>query len=182
MDEFDIDEGEPAAVDHLLFIVHGIGSVCDLKFRKVEEVVDEFRSISFQLVQSHYKTSCEKGIVNRVEVLPISWHDQLHSGEDGIDKKLRTITLESIPRIRDFTNDTLLDILFYSSPVYCQTIVSAVASELNRIFELFKERNPDFNGGVSLGGHSLGSLILFDLLCFQRCDPPQKFDTDQGIN
>lgn len=38
MDEFDIDEGEPEKVDHVLFLVHGIGSVCDLKFRTVEEV------------------------------------------------------------------------------------------------------------------------------------------------
>lgn len=38
VDEFDIDEGEPAKIDHLLFLVHGIGSVCDLKFRTVEEV------------------------------------------------------------------------------------------------------------------------------------------------
>lgn len=38
MDEFDIDEGEPEKVDHLLFLVHGIGSVCDLRFRTVEEV------------------------------------------------------------------------------------------------------------------------------------------------
>lgn len=36
--EFDIDEGETAEVDHVLFMVHGIGSVCDLKFRTVEEV------------------------------------------------------------------------------------------------------------------------------------------------
>lgn len=36
--EFNIDEGEPEKVDHLLFLVHGIGSVCDLKFRTVEEV------------------------------------------------------------------------------------------------------------------------------------------------
>lgn len=38
VDEFNIDEGEPEKVDHLLFLVHGIGSVCDLKFRTVEEV------------------------------------------------------------------------------------------------------------------------------------------------
>lgn len=38
MDEFNIDDGEPEKVDHLLFLVHGIGSVCDLKFRTVEEV------------------------------------------------------------------------------------------------------------------------------------------------
>lgn len=30
------------------------------------------------------------------------------------------------------------------------------------------QRNPNYNGGVSLGGHSLGSLILFDLLCHQK--------------
>jgi hypothetical protein len=38
VDEFDIDEGEPVKIDHLLFLVHGIGPVCDLKFRTVEEV------------------------------------------------------------------------------------------------------------------------------------------------
>jgi hypothetical protein len=43
-----------------------------------------------------------------------------------------------------------------------------VGKELNRLFSLFKERNPSFEGGVSVGGHSLGSLILFDLLCHQK--------------
>jgi hypothetical protein len=177
MDEFDIDEGEPAKVDHLLFLVHGIGSVCDLKFRTVEEVVDEFRSISLQLVQSHYRSSCEKGLANRIEVLPISWHQELHS-DTGIDEKLKSITLHSIPRLRDFTNDTLLDLLFYTSPVYCQTIVSTVGNQLNKIYDLFKQRNPDFKGGVSLGGHSLGSLILFDLLCHQHPEP-EKVETNE---
>lgn len=82
--------------------------------------VDEFRAISLQLLQSHYKSSCEKGIANRIEVLPISWHDELHSESTGIDRKLKSITLESIPRLREFTNDTLLDIFFYTSPCYCQ--------------------------------------------------------------
>lgn len=125
-----------------------------------------------QLVQSHYKTSCEQGIANRIEVLPVSWHNQLHSEDTGIDKKLKSITLESIPKLRDFTNDTLLDILFYTSPIYCQTIISTVGTELNRIYDLFKTRNPGFRGSISLGGHSLGSLILFDILCHQH--PPEK--------
>lgn len=29
--------GEPHTVNHLVFVVHGIGSWCDLKFRKVTE-------------------------------------------------------------------------------------------------------------------------------------------------
>ncbi|XP_020283226.1 SEC23-interacting protein-like isoform X2 [Pseudomyrmex gracilis] len=179
VDEFNIDEGEPEKVDHLLFLVHGIGSVCDLKFRTVEEVVDEFRGISLQLVQSHYRTACEQGIVNRIEVLPISWHTTLHSEDTGIDKKLQAITLESIPKLRHFTNDTLLDILFYTSPIYCQTIMETVGSEMNRLYALFKERNPNFDGGVYLGGHSLGSLIMFDLLCHQKPDVEEDQDDNQ---
>jgi hypothetical protein len=173
VDDFDIDEGEPVKVDHLLFLVHGIGPVCDLKFRTVEEVVDDFRSISLQLVQSHFRTAVDQGKVNRIEVLPISWHSTLHGEDTGIDRKLKSITLGSIPKLRHFTNDTLLDILFYTSPVYCQTIVNTVGKELNRLFDLFRERNPTFEGGVSLGGHSLGSLILFDLLYNQK---PAKED------
>lgn len=33
---------------------------------------------------------------------------------------------------------------------------------------MFLNRNSSFKGRVSLAGHSLGSLILFDLLCHQK--------------
>ncbi|XP_041449849.1 mucin-17 isoform X2 [Drosophila obscura] len=168
LDDFTIEQGESQRVDHLLFMVHGIGSACDLKMRSVEEVVDEFRNIAQQLVQSHYKNSTDMGLVGRVEVLPISWHGHLHSEEEGIDEKLKSITLESIPRLRNFTNDTLLDVLFYTSPKYCQKIMNTVADALNEVYLKYRFRHPEFNGGVSLAGHSLGSLILFDLLCHQE--------------
>jgi phospholipase DDHD2 len=29
----EIPDGEPAEVDHLVFVVHGIGAACDIKFR-----------------------------------------------------------------------------------------------------------------------------------------------------
>ena len=77
-----------------------------------------------QLVQSHYRNASDNGDVGRIEILPISWHSELHSAESGIDEKLKAITLESIPKLRNFTNDTLLDILFYTSPVFCQVIFS----------------------------------------------------------
>ncbi|XP_018322614.1 phospholipase DDHD2 isoform X4 [Agrilus planipennis] len=181
LDEFDIDEGEPEEIDHLLFLVHGVGAACDLKFRSVEEVVEDFRCIALQLVRSHYRSSCERGLASRIELLPIRWHSQLHSDETGIDKKLKSITLDSIPRLRKFTNNTLLDILFYSSPIYCQTIISTVGNELNRLYDLFKQRNPSFNGGVSLGGHSLGSLILFDLLSHQYPDSEEETNSPKEV-
>ncbi|XP_046386478.1 nascent polypeptide-associated complex subunit alpha, muscle-specific form-like isoform X2 [Ischnura elegans] len=168
VEEFEIEEGEPAKVDHLLFLVHGIGSVCDLRFRDVVETVDDFRSLALQLTRTHFSLGVDKNQVNRVEVLPVSWHWKLHGEDTGIDRKLNSITLKSIPRLRNFTNDTLLDILFYTSPVYCQTIMDTVGNEMNRMYELFLKRNPGFQGSVSVGGHSLGSLILFDLLYHQK--------------
>ncbi|CAG9120009.1 unnamed protein product [Plutella xylostella] len=166
-EESELEDDEPTSIDHLLLLCHGVGSACDMRFRGVEEVVDDFRATSMQLIQGHYRSSYENGTIGRIEVLPISWHSTLHSGDSGVDRRLARITLDSIPRLRSFTNDTVLDVLFYTSPMYCQTIIDTVCKEINRIYELFKSRNPGFTGGVSLGGHSLGSVILYDLLCHQ---------------
>lgn len=70
---------------------------------------------------------------------------------------LERITLPSINRLRHFINDTILDVFFYNSSTYCQTIVDTVASEMNRLYQLFLQRNPLFKGGVSIAGHSLGT-------------------------
>jgi hypothetical protein len=48
-----------------------------------------------------------------------------------------------------------------------QHIMDRVGSEINRMYNLFISRHPDFRGHVSLAGHSLGSVILFDLLMHQ---------------
>nr|CAH0098150.1 unnamed protein product [Daphnia galeata] len=167
IDGFDISDGEKTVIDHLIFLVHGIGSVCDLRFRSVVEVVDDFRILSFQMLETHFPTAVAEQRVGRVEFLPVSWHAPLHGDDTGIDKRLQPITLPSIPKLRHFANDTILDVLFYTSPVYCETIISTVAHELNRLYKIFVQRNPTFHGQVSLGGHSLGSLILFDLLAHQ---------------
>ena len=37
-----------------------------------------------------------------------------------IFSRLKAITLPSTGKLRHFVNDTLLDILFYTSPTYCQ--------------------------------------------------------------
>ena len=56
---------------------------------------------------------------------------------------------------------------------------------MNRIYNLFLERNPTFNGRVSLVGHSLGSAICFDILCRQPLDGkmfvPKEFNLDPRL-
>ncbi|XP_071755794.1 triacylglycerol hydrolase DDHD2 [Centroberyx gerrardi] len=186
----EIPDGEPEKVDHLVFMVHGIGPACDLRFRSIIQCVNDFRSASLSLLGSHYKRSQLEGKVGRVEFLPVNWHSALHGDATGVDEDIQRITLPSISRLRHFTNDTLLDLFFYNSPTYCQTIVDTVASEVNRLDALFRQRHPEFTGAVSVVGHSLGSLILFDLLTNQRtgsgetdregvpCDQPSPLTCD----
>lgn len=38
----------------------------------------------------------------------------------GVDRYLTPLTLPSVIKLRSFINTTLSDILFYTSPVYCQ--------------------------------------------------------------
>ncbi|KAL5017539.1 hypothetical protein ScPMuIL_007128 [Solemya velum] len=169
----ELEDGEPIQIDHLVFVIHGIGPICDVKFRNIVECVDDFRSISLTLLKSHFKKHVDAKRIGRVEFLPVHWHSALHGDTTGIDERLKAITLPSTAKLRHFVNDTLLDILFYTSPAYCQCIADTVGSEMNRLHKLFLQRNPNFRGSVSVAGHSLGSSILFDLLLHQR-DQTQK--------
>ena len=49
--------GESSAVDHLVFIVHGIGSACDMKFRNIAEVVDGFRELAGDMSERHFQSA-----------------------------------------------------------------------------------------------------------------------------
>lgn len=198
---FNIEIGEPAhdQIDHLIFFIHGVGGVCDVRFRSCVEVVNDFRKIANNLLasssggtilnnggskKSSSSSSTSKlvsprtstGQVRRIEFLPISWHSCTRR-EIGINDRLNQIALSSVPKLRQFLNKVIVDALLYSSgPIYCQTIMDNVGNEVNRLYTLFCKRHPSFDGSVSLAGHSLGSLIVFDLLANQ-VDPDHH-----GIN
>lgn len=112
--------------------------------------VEDMRQLALGLLSSHFKSA-----PGRLELLPVSWHWSLHTA--GVDAALGRVSLDSIPKLRRWANDTLLDVLLYTSPVYCQTIVDAVGQRMNRLYRLFLDRNPSFAGTVALAGHSLGN-------------------------
>ena len=87
--------------------------------------------------------------------------------ESDLYPSLADITLDSVPSVRNLISDLAMDVLLYQS-AYCEHISTIVKYECNRIVKLYKERNPSFQGSVSLCGHSLGSAILFDILCHQE--------------
>lgn len=100
--------------------------------------------------------------------------------EDDTYPGLSDITLDSVPAVRNLISDIAMDVLLYQS-AYCEHISNIVRQECNRILKLFMERNPSFKGSVSLCGHSLGSAILFDILCHEQAElnAPKTGDISQ---
>lgn len=80
---------------------------------------------------------------------------------------MEDITIEGVAFARSLISDLAVDVLLYQS-AYREQICRIVVEESNRIYNLFLERNPQFNGKVHLVGHSLGSAIYFDILCRQK--------------
>jgi hypothetical protein len=192
------DDGEEQGrdIEHLILVTHGIGQQLGLRFESVNFVHDV--NTLRKTLKSVYAGSPDLQALNaeveklskncRVQVLPICWrhlldfpkqglkhsrkeHDlsEAHDEEDDVYPGIDDITVNNM--FRSLITDLALDIMLYQSPAYKPHITRIVLDECNRIYRLFKQRKPTFNGKVSLMGHSLGSAVMFDILCNQKVDP-----------
>ncbi|KAF4316635.1 hypothetical protein BBO99_00006771 [Phytophthora kernoviae] len=190
-DDNDIEE----EVDHLVLIVHGIGDALKtldlinvVTLRSIIDCATTLRELNREaLCSAHFAhLGGEEAVAEgedkkssrqpRVEFLPIEWHSKLHM--DGLDQLIHDVTLPAIPKLRELANDTVLDVLFFMSPLFHQVILDEVAKEMNRVFTLFQSRHPDWMDSsrstgpkrkkVSIIAHSLGSIICFDILNNQQ--------------
>jgi DDHD domain len=53
------------------------------------------------------------------------------------------------------------------TPTFCESVLECVTQQINDTYEVFQQVHPDFvssGGKVTLAGHSLGSVIVWDLL------------------
>ncbi|KAF2862969.1 DDHD-domain-containing protein [Piedraia hortae CBS 480.64] len=169
-------------------------------FRKTIKAVyaesPDLRALNAELDNPKYVNS-------RLQVLPICWRHLLDFPKQSVKHNrqeadiadpndpqmedeenfpsLEDITVEGVPAVRNLITDLALDILLYQSPVYKNHMARIVASECNRIYSIFRERNPNFQGKVSMVGHSLGSAIMFEILCRQG-RPPRPEDEGTHLN
>lgn len=202
-DDYQDREGEQQdrEIEHLLLVTHGIGQRLGLRMESVNFVGDV--NTLRKTLKAVYHESADLQALNsevnalpkncRIQVLPINWrhkldfpnralkhnrkeHDLAHGGfgEEEDYPNLDNISVEGVPAVRNLITDLALDILLYQSPAYKDAIASIVLEECNRIYKLFCERNPSFKGKVSLVGHSLGSAIMFDILCLQERNENQQ--------
>lgn len=148
-------------VRHLVFMVHGIGQ--RLEKSNLVDDVGNFRHITASLAESHL-TSHQLG-TQRVLFIPCQWRKGLKlSGEAAVEK----ITLDGVRGLRVMLSATVHDVLYYMSPIYCQDIINSVSNQLNWLYLKFLKRNPGYDGKVSIYGHSLGSVLSYDILCHQE--------------
>jgi hypothetical protein len=200
-------EEQGREIEHLILVTHGIGQQLGLRFESVNFVHDV--NTLRKSLKSVYGGSLDLQALNaeldkatkncRIQVLPICWRHLLdfprqslkhnrkeHDLGDNLDDEdvpypsVDDITVNKL--FRSLITDLALDILLYQSPAYKLHITRIVLDECNRIFRLFKQRNPEFKGKVSLMGHSLGSAIMFDILCNQKVEDPNTKRYSMGGN
>jgi hypothetical protein len=209
--DYQNDDGEDQGreIEHLLLVTHGIGQRLGLRMESLNFIHDV--NVLRKTLKSVYEKSADLQALNsevdklpkncRIQVLPVVWrhlldfpsqrikrdrHEQdLGDVDDFADEfgypSLSDINVEGVPAIRNLVEDLFLDILLYQSS-YQDRIAGIVQRECNRVYKLFLQRNPQFKGKVSLVGHSMGSLIMFDLLCRQKeaIPYPQRYHSKHG--
>lgn len=77
------------------------------------------------------------------------------------------ITLPTIPFLRSINNDYLADVLYLFTMQHGQFIADIVISELNAAYDNYIHHHPNFTGTINVVGHSLGAIILYDILSHQ---------------
>lgn len=182
-------------VGHLCFAVHGIGEALFSKddfyagSASIVEQMNQTRIALHQKQVNEYKAACaaaeKKGLPlperpKRIELIPIEWFQYLHDSSSSLMKSLRSVTLPSIPALRSLANDVVFDVLMYLTPHFCQAVLECVTEQISRYYAKFREIHPNFAGQCSLIGHSLGSVIVFDLLSVLK-DRQRQGSTDSSL-
>ncbi|OTB09249.1 hypothetical protein M426DRAFT_135129 [Hypoxylon sp. CI-4A] len=196
-DDYNGQDGETQGrdIEHLVLVTHGIGQLLGLRMESVNFVHDV--NLLRKNIKAVYANSADLKTLNmenengpgncKVQVLPVCWRhlldfpkrkekkDETDLGDVADDEdeypSLEDITIEGVAFARSLISDLALDVLLYQS-AYREQIARIVQKESNRIYKLFMERNPEFKGKVHIIGHSLGSAIMFDILCRQQEKSP----------
>uniref|UniRef100_A0A0C9RDA9 DDHD1_2 protein n=1 Tax=Fopius arisanus TaxID=64838 RepID=A0A0C9RDA9_9HYME len=144
---------KPNDIDHLVFVVHGIGQKRDTQ--KIIRNTALFRDCVDWCRKEYFSSTA-----HRVEFFPVEWRSSLKLDGDIVD----AITPYSVLSIRHLLNSSAMDILYYTSPLYGGEVRAGLQRELNRLYCKFINRHPDWKGKVSVLAHSLGCVIVYDIV------------------
>ncbi|XP_011504697.1 PREDICTED: phospholipase DDHD1-like, partial [Ceratosolen solmsi marchali] len=167
-------DDKPQDIDHLVFIVHGIGHKSDTG--KIIRNTAMFRECVERMKQKYFPNS-----IHRVEFFPVEWRSSLKLDGDIVE----AITPYSVLRIRNLLNTSAMDILYYTSPLYGGEVQAGLQKELNRLYFKFTSRHPGWQGKVSVLAHSLGCVIVYDIVTgwvgFETRPPGSPQRSSEGL-
>jgi DDHD domain len=178
-------------VRHLVFVIHGIGEAFFQRDDvQIAGLVDQTHTLRMdvqnkQLARWKQQKPPRATPPPRMEFIPIEWYHCLHGdGNADFVQQLQRITLPTISALRTIANDVLLDVLLYCTPSFCETVLQTVVQQIQSAYTTFtQDVYPEFlsqGGTVSIMGHSLGSVIAWDLLAIlkQADDVPSSSSSE----
>ena len=108
---------------------------------------------------------------SRIEFIPIEWYERIHSASSTLKRTLISTTLRTIPKLRVIANDVVFDVLMYLTPEFTEKVLECVTNQICDLYSRFQIIHENFaaNGGLcSIIGHSLGSVISWDILAILK--------------
>lgn len=148
------DVDRPKDITHLVFVVHGIGQKMDIGGRILQNTALIRQNVT------NFQNRFFPSSTQRAEFFPVEWRTSL-TLDGGL---VEAITPGNVTQLRNILNTSAMDIMYYTSPVYCVEIQRGLVTEINRLYSMFVERNPNHNVKVSVVAHSLGCVIVYDVI------------------
>lgn len=176
------DENALGDLTHVIFVIHGIGEAMwckeEVSTMSMRDEMDQLRMTVNRRKVLSWREECKKcekqkpqqqlpSPPNRVEFLPVDWCDKVRSPSHSLMTSLNSVTLRTVPALRSIANDVIFDVLMYLTPEFCEAILQCVTAEINELYTKFQSIHPSFvarGGKFSIMGHSLGSVIAWDVL------------------
>jgi len=149
-----IDEEREANEEYLIFVVHGIGQSRE----KLERILNLRIKSTIKSIYDKKKLFKKK-----IHVRMIDWKSGLlERTKDQLNLLLDDNNSTNYPK--SFIQQVPLDVLFYLNSSNKYEIINDIIQQMNNYFNLVKIHRSKFNGAVSIISHSLGSVIMYDIL------------------
>ena len=105
--------------------------------------------------------------VRAFPLLPVQWRKNLTMPPDVMLQKAMPTCSAFAQKLRRSAQLTVTDVLYYMAPQYRPVILDSLVKALHGVAARFYRRNPAFAGSVNVIGHSLGTVLMYDLLSNQ---------------
>jgi len=167
-----ISEIEDADEEYLIFIVHGAGQ----NEQKLENTMQKIAPI----IKSLYLTK-KNLLFKQIHIRIINWKSKISSQYTGPLNKISFLN-DQTRGWKNIIHQMPLDILFYTNSKCRYEILNDIIEQMNEYYKLVSKHRKLFKGMVSLIGHSIGTVMLYDILTNMKYEKPIVVVNDKNKN